>query len=126
VDPDEKTDFSMDRGAHVSQTIAGKTVVTWGKAHPGKKRYVTKEIYHIQNVNAYHERFKSFQSPFRGVSEIPDYYVAWHRLSHSVDSPLCFIFLSMTFPSITTQYGNAKQKELIASIWKCTLRHISA
>lgn len=26
------------------------------KVNPGKKRYVTKEIYHIQNANAYHAR----------------------------------------------------------------------
>ncbi len=50
------------------------------KVNPGKKRYVTKEIYHIQNVNAYHERFKSFLSHFRGVStKYLNHYVVWHR-----------------------------------------------
>lgn len=29
------------------------------KVNPRKKRYVIKEIYHIQNVNAYHERLKN-------------------------------------------------------------------
>ncbi|MFC4770348.1 IS1595 family transposase, partial [Effusibacillus consociatus] len=50
------------------------------KVNPGKKRYVTKEIYHIQNVNAYHERFKSFLATFRGVStKYLNHYLAWHR-----------------------------------------------
>jgi transposase-like protein len=50
------------------------------KVNPGKKRYVTKEIYHIQNVNAYHERLKSFLTPFRGVStKYLNHYVTWHR-----------------------------------------------
>lgn len=48
--------------------------------HPGKKRYVTKEIYHIQNVNAYHQRFKSFLDRFRGVAtKYLNHYVAYHR-----------------------------------------------
>lgn len=52
------------------------------KVNPGKKRYVTKEIYHIQNVNAYHERFKSFLSRYRGVaSKYLNHYLAWHRLN---------------------------------------------
>lgn len=50
------------------------------KVNPGKKRYVTKEIYHIQNVNAYHERFKTFLYRFRGVAtKYLNHYVAYHR-----------------------------------------------
>jgi transposase-like protein len=50
------------------------------KVNPSKKRYVIKEIYHIQNVNAYHERLKSFLSPFRGVaSKYLNHYLSWHR-----------------------------------------------
>lgn len=50
------------------------------KVNPGKKRYVTKEIYHIQNVNAYHERFKNFLRPFRGVAtKYLNHYLSWHR-----------------------------------------------
>lgn len=50
------------------------------KVNPGKKRYVTKEIYHIQNVNAYHERFKTFLHHFRGVAtKYLNHYVAYHR-----------------------------------------------
>lgn len=50
------------------------------KVNPGKKRYVTKEIYHIQNVNAYHERFKTFLHRFRGVAtKYLTHYVAYHR-----------------------------------------------
>lgn len=51
------------------------------KVNPGKKRYVTKEIYHIQNVNAYHERFKTFLARYRGVaSKYLNHYLAWHRV----------------------------------------------
>jgi Transposase and inactivated derivatives len=50
------------------------------KVNPGKKRYVTKEIYHIQNVNAYHERFKTFLQHFRGVAtKYLNHYAAYHR-----------------------------------------------
>lgn len=50
------------------------------KVNPGKKRYVTKEIYHIQNVNAFHERFKTFLYRFRGVAtKYLNHYVAYHR-----------------------------------------------
>lgn len=50
------------------------------KVNPGKKRYVTKEIYHIQNVNAYHERFKTFLHRFRGVAtKYLNHYIAYHR-----------------------------------------------
>jgi transposase-like protein len=50
------------------------------KVNPGKKRYVTKEIYHIQNVNAYHQRFKSFLYPFQGVAtKYLNHYVAYHH-----------------------------------------------
>jgi transposase-like protein len=50
------------------------------KVNPGKKRYVTKEIYHIQNVNAYHQRFKSFLNYFQGVAtKYLNHYVAYHH-----------------------------------------------
>lgn len=50
------------------------------KVNPGKKRYVVKEIYHIQNVNAYHERLKRFLSPFHGVAtKYLNHYLAWHQ-----------------------------------------------
>lgn len=50
------------------------------KVNPGRKRYVTKEIYHIQNVNAYHERFKTFLHRFRGVAtKYLNHYVAYHH-----------------------------------------------
>jgi fructose-bisphosphate aldolase class I len=50
------------------------------KVNPGKKRYVTKEFYHIQNVNAYHQRFKTFLHRFRGVAtKYLNHYVAYHR-----------------------------------------------
>ena len=55
-------------------------LVTHETVNPGKKRYVTKEIYHIQNVNAYHERFKTFLYPFHGVStKYLNHYVAYHH-----------------------------------------------
>jgi transposase-like protein len=57
------------------------------KVHPGKKRYVTKEIYHIQNVNAYHQRFKSFLDRFRGVAtKYLNHYVAYHRFMDETKS----------------------------------------
>lgn len=50
------------------------------KVNPGKKRYVTNEIYHIQNVNAYHQRFKSFLHDFQGVAtKYLNHYVAYHH-----------------------------------------------
>lgn len=51
------------------------------KVNPGKKRYVTNGIYHIQNVNAFHERFKGFLARRRGVaSKYLNHYLAWHRI----------------------------------------------
>lgn len=50
------------------------------KVNGRKKRYVVKEIYHIQNVNAYHERLKGFLTPFRGVStKYLNHYLSWHQ-----------------------------------------------
>lgn len=58
------------------------------KVNPEKKRYVTKEIYHIQNVNAYHERFKSFLARYRGVaSKYFNHYLAWHCMLDMNQSP---------------------------------------
>ena len=49
--------------------------------HPDKKRYVVKAVYHIQNVNAYHERFKNFMRPFRGVAtKYLSHYVSYHQV----------------------------------------------
>lgn len=51
------------------------------KVCPGKKRYVVKEIYHIQNVNAYHSRFKIFLDHFNGVaSKYLNHYLAWYQI----------------------------------------------
>lgn len=59
---------------------ARETKLPHEKVNPGKKRYVTKEIYHIQNVNAYHERFKTFLHRFRGVAtKYLNHYIAYHR-----------------------------------------------
>ena len=61
------------------------------KVNPGKKRYVTKEIYHIQNVNAYHERFKTFLHRFRGVaSKYLNHYAAYHRFLDETTSMSAF------------------------------------
>jgi len=54
---------------------------------PKKKRYVTKEIYHIQNVNAYHERLKTFIDRFRGVAtKYLNHYIAYHLFLDSTRS----------------------------------------
>jgi transposase-like protein len=45
-----------------------------------KKAPVRERIYHIQNVNAYHRRLKSFMAPFNGVAtKYLDNYLAWFR-----------------------------------------------
>lgn len=49
------------------------------RVNPGKKRFVTKEIYHIQNVHAFNSRFRSFIRPFHGVAtKYVNHYLAWH------------------------------------------------
>jgi hypothetical protein len=64
----------------ISRRTGLTAVVPHEKVNPGKKRYVTKEIYHIQNVNAYHERLKTFLHRFRGVAtKYLNHYVAYHR-----------------------------------------------
>ncbi|GIM29858.1 hypothetical protein CPJCM30710_25240 [Clostridium polyendosporum] len=43
-----------------------------------KKRYAIKDLYHIQNVNAFHSRLKDWLERFKGVaSKYLDNYLAW-------------------------------------------------
>ena len=51
------------------------------KVNISKKKHVVKEIYHIQHVNAYHERVGTWiNRHFRGVAtKYIDNYLLWHR-----------------------------------------------
>ena len=48
------------------------------------KNYITEEIYHIQNVNAYDSRLKQWIKRFNGVAtKYLESYLAWMRLLYT-------------------------------------------
>ncbi len=44
------------------------------------KEYVRKKIYHVQHVNSYHRRLKTWMERFNGVAtKFLNNYLIWHR-----------------------------------------------
>ena len=68
-----------DGRAAYGQWAEGAGVLNiWLNASKGERSY---GVYHLQNVNGYHARFKGWLAPFRGVaSKYLATYLGWHRM----------------------------------------------
>jgi transposase-like protein len=66
------------RAAYGQWAEAAGVLNIWLNASKGERSY---GVYHLQNVNGYHARFKSWLAPFRGVASkyLPSY-LGWHRM----------------------------------------------
>lgn len=85
----EKLNIILDKRIHnevVLCTDAWKSYKTYSKEkglehyvlNTSEKKYVIKDIYHIQNVNAYHSHFKKWLDRFKGIaSKYINNYLAW-------------------------------------------------
>ncbi len=68
---------------------------------------VIDKVFHIQNVNAYHSRLKSWIQRFRGVSTfyLPNY-LGWHRLLESHKTQISPETVLMTSTGLSYQFPN--------------------
>jgi len=66
------------RAAYGQWAEAAGVLNIWLNASKGERSY---GVYHLQNVNGYHARFKGWLAPFRGVaSKHLASYLGWHRM----------------------------------------------
>jgi transposase-like protein len=66
------------RAAYGQWAEAAGVLNIWLNASKGERSY---GVYHLQNVNGYHARFKGWLAPFRGVaSKYLASYLGWHRM----------------------------------------------
>ena len=66
------------RAAYGQWAEAANVLNIWLNASKGERSY---GVYHLQNVNGYHARFKGWLAPFRGVaSKYLASYLGWHRM----------------------------------------------
>lgn len=75
------------------KSFAKKKGITHEIINSNKGEYVKKGVYHIQHVNAYHQRLKKWMERFNGVAtKYMDNYLMWFRfleLQKNLEKQLC-------------------------------------